>query len=56
MQAVKHVHSGGDPRTVHYAVVREGNNLAPYTPLENIEAMYHTGRELGQLSLNGGDA
>jgi|GEM_PF-617985 hypothetical protein len=27
VQAVKHVHSGGDPRTVHYAVVREGNNL-----------------------------
>jgi len=27
VQAVKHVHSGGDPRTVHYAVVRDGNNL-----------------------------
>ncbi len=27
VQAEKHVHSGGDPRTVHYAVVRDGNNL-----------------------------
>ncbi|MEO7043015.1 MAG: DUF4097 family beta strand repeat-containing protein [Gemmatimonadaceae bacterium] len=25
--AVKHVHSGGDPNTVHYAVVRDGNSL-----------------------------
>lgn len=25
--AVKHVHSGGDPRIVHYAVVQNGNNL-----------------------------
>ena len=28
-------------------VLREGNNLAPYTPLENTEAMYHAGREFG---------
>lgn len=27
--------------------LREGNNLAPYTPLENTEAMYHAGREFG---------
>ncbi len=27
VQAEKHVHSGGDPRTVHYAVVRDGNDL-----------------------------
>lgn len=27
VQAEKHVHSGGDPSTVHYAVVRDGNNL-----------------------------
>ena len=27
VQAEKHVHSGGDPRTVHYAVVRDGNAL-----------------------------
>ena len=27
VQAEKHVHSGSDPRTVHYGVVREGNNL-----------------------------
>jgi putative adhesin len=27
VQAEKHVHSGGDPKTVHYAVVRDGNNL-----------------------------
>lgn len=27
VQADKHVHSGGDPRSVHYAVVRDGNNL-----------------------------
>ena len=26
-------------------VLREGNNLAPYTPLENIEAMYKAGKE-----------
>jgi hypothetical protein len=27
VQATKHVNSGGDPRSVHYAVVRDGNNL-----------------------------
>lgn len=27
--------------------LREGNNLAPNTPLENIEAMYRAGREFG---------
>lgn len=27
VRAEKHVHSGGDPRSVHYAVVRDGNNL-----------------------------
>ena len=27
VQAEKHVGSGGDPRTVHYAVVRDGNNV-----------------------------
>lgn len=27
LEAVKHVHSGGDPKIVHYAVVRDGNNL-----------------------------
>jgi hypothetical protein len=27
VQAAKHVHSGGDPRTVHYAVVRNGNDV-----------------------------
>ncbi|MFA7344370.1 MAG: uroporphyrinogen decarboxylase family protein [Terrimicrobiaceae bacterium] len=27
--------------------LREGNNLAPGTPLENVEAMYHAGREFG---------
>ena len=27
VQAVKHVHSGGDPTVVHYAVVKDGNNL-----------------------------
>ena len=27
VQAVKHVHSGGDPRVVHYAVVKDGNDL-----------------------------
>ena len=27
VQAEKHVHSGGDPATVHFAVVRDGNNL-----------------------------
>ena len=26
-------------------LLREGNNLAPYTPLANTEAMYHAGRE-----------
>ncbi len=31
-------------------VLREGNNLAPCTPLENTEKMYHTGRELGRLT------
>ena len=28
-------------------VLREGNNLAPYTPLEHIRAMYDAARELG---------
>ncbi len=27
-------------------ILREGNNLAPYTPIENTEAMYHAGREV----------
>jgi uroporphyrinogen-III decarboxylase len=31
-------------------VLREGNNLAPRTPLENIEAMYHAGREFGRTA------
>jgi uroporphyrinogen-III decarboxylase len=31
-------------------VLREGNNLAPGTPLENTEALYHAGREFGRLS------
>lgn len=30
-------------------VLREGNNLAPETPLDNTEAMYHAGREYGSL-------
>jgi uroporphyrinogen-III decarboxylase len=28
-------------------ILREGNNVAPLTPLENLEAMYLTGREFG---------
>ena len=31
-------------------VLREGNNLAPGTPLENTEALYHAGREFGGLA------
>jgi len=31
-------------------VLREGNNLAPGTPLENTEAMYYAGREFGRFS------
>ena len=31
-------------------VLREGNNLAPYTPLENTEAMFRAGREFGRLA------
>ena len=30
-------------------VLREGNNLAPGTPLANTEALYHAGREFGRL-------
>lgn len=30
-------------------VLREGNNLAPGTPLENTEALYYSGREFGRL-------
>jgi uroporphyrinogen-III decarboxylase len=33
-------------------VLREGNNLAPGTPLENTEAMYHAGREFGRIRAN----
>jgi uroporphyrinogen-III decarboxylase len=29
-------------------ILREGNNLAPLTPLENIKAMYYAGREFGK--------
>jgi uroporphyrinogen-III decarboxylase len=29
-------------------VLREANNLAPGTPVENIEAMYAAGREYGR--------
>jgi uroporphyrinogen-III decarboxylase len=40
-----------------FFVLREGNNLAPYTPLENTEAMYDVGRQLGRLNpADGGDA
>jgi uroporphyrinogen-III decarboxylase len=28
-------------------VLREGNNLAPHTPFENLEAMYQTARRVG---------
>ncbi len=28
-------------------VLRDANNLAPYTPLQNMEAMYHAGEEYG---------
>jgi uroporphyrinogen-III decarboxylase len=31
-------------------ILREGNNLAPGTPLENTEAMYRIGRELGRCT------
>ena len=31
-------------------ILREGNNLAPGTPLENTEAMYAAGRAFGQLA------
>ncbi|NOZ57644.1 MAG: hypothetical protein GXO73_12745, partial [Calditrichaeota bacterium] len=30
-------------------VLREGNNLSPGTPLENMEVMYWTGREYGHF-------
>lgn len=30
-------------------VLREGNNLAPCTPIENTEALYHAGREFGDM-------
>jgi uroporphyrinogen-III decarboxylase len=30
-------------------VLRDGNNIAPGTPLENTEAMYYAGREFGAL-------
>jgi uroporphyrinogen-III decarboxylase len=33
-----------------FFVLREGNNLAPGTPLENTETLYHAGREFGQLA------
>jgi uroporphyrinogen-III decarboxylase len=28
-------------------ILREGNNLAPGTPLANTEALYHAGRDFG---------
>ncbi|MCE0521540.1 MAG: hypothetical protein LV480_01345 [Methylacidiphilales bacterium] len=33
-----------------FFALREGNNLAPGTPLENTEALYHAGREFGRLT------
>lgn len=30
-------------------ILREGNNLAPHTPLEHTEALYRAGREFGQF-------
>lgn len=30
-------------------VLREGNNMAPHTPMENIRALYDAGREFGRL-------
>jgi uroporphyrinogen-III decarboxylase len=35
-------------------VLREGNNLAPLTPLANVEAMYRAGREFGTLATREG--
>jgi uroporphyrinogen-III decarboxylase len=35
-------------------VLREGNNLAPGTPLENIDAMHDTARALGRFDSPGG--
>jgi len=29
-------------------VLREGNNLAPFTPIENVEAMYEAGKKFGR--------
>lgn len=29
-------------------ILREGNNLAPGTPLENLHAMYETAKEAGR--------
>jgi uroporphyrinogen-III decarboxylase len=31
-------------------ILREGNNLAPLTPIENIESMYYCGREYGKIN------
>ena len=32
-------------------ILREGNNLAPCTPIENVEAMYEAGKEFGRYEL-----
>jgi len=34
-------------------VLREANNMAPGTPIENIEAMYYAGRRYGVLTKTG---
>jgi hypothetical protein len=36
-------------------VLREGNNMAPETPLANLEAMVRTGRAMGSLTPTNGD-
>jgi uroporphyrinogen-III decarboxylase len=36
-------------------ILREGNNLAPHTPIENTEALYHAGREFGGFGIPGKD-
>jgi len=49
---VRRILATGVARHGRFAL-REGNNLAPGTPLENIDALYAAGREFGRLSTTG---
>ena len=55
VQAEKHVHPGGDPRIVHYAVVRDGNNVTICAMWSDDATCDANGMHNNGSSENGGD-